>query len=289
MHGPGARTTVVGVIGHPVRHSLSPLLHNTAFDALGLDWVSVAFEVAPGQVAAALDGMRALGVAGLSVTMPHKAEVASLVDECSGVAATLGAVNCVTNRDGTLVGDNTDGAGFLASLGRAVGFDPGGKQCLVIGAGGAARAVVLALAGAGAAAVTVVNRTSARAGGVAALAGDAGRVAEVGPEAEHEAGRADLVVNATPVGMAGTDSARGGWVVPPSWLHRGQVAVDLVYAPRPTPWLAAAADAGAATVDGLGMLVHQAAEQLERWTGSPVPVDLMWRAAIAAADGAGEH
>ncbi len=296
---PGARTTVVGVIGHPVRHSLSPLLHNTVFAALGLDWVSVAFEVAPGEVAAALGGMRALGVAGLSVTMPHKAEVAALVDERSAVAATLGAVNCVTNRDGTLRGDNTDGAGFLASLGRAVGFHPGGKRCLVIGAGGAARAVVLALAGAQAAAVTVVNRTSARAMEVAALAGDAGRVVEVGPQAEKEAGLADLVVNATPVGMAGTgsaaagaagaESAAGGWGVPPSSLHPGQVVVDLIYAPRPTPWLAAAAQAGAATVDGLGMLVHQAAAQLELWTGSPVPVDLMWRAASAAVDEGGER
>ena len=165
---------MVGVIGHPVRHSLSPLLHNTAFAALGLDWVSLAFEVAPGEAAAALGGMRALGVAGLSVTMPHKAEVAALVDECSEVAATLGAVNCVTNRDGTLRGDNTDGAGFLASLERAVGLSPEGRRCLVVGAGGAARAVVLALAGAHAAAVAVVNRTSARAAGVAALAGDAG-------------------------------------------------------------------------------------------------------------------
>ena len=283
---PGARTTVVGVIGHPVRHSLSPLLHNTAFAALGLDWVSLAFEVAPGEVAAALGGMRALGVAGLSVTMPHKAEVAALVGECSEVAATLGAVNCVTNRDGALRGDNTDGAGFLASLERAVGLSPEGRRCLVVGAGGAARAVVLALAGAHAAAVAVVNRTSARAAGVAALAGDAGRVVEVGPEAEHEAGLADLVVNATPVGMSGSGADRpgGGWVLPPSSLHRGQVVVDLIYAPRPTPWLAAAADAGAATVDGLGMLVHQAAAQLELWTGSPVPVDLMWRAATAAAD-----
>ena len=279
----GAQTTVVGVIGHPVRHSLSPLLHNTVFAALGLDWVSLAFDVAPGQAAAALEGMRALGVAGLSVTMPHKAEVAASVDERSEVAAALGAVNCVTNRDGRLRGDNTDVTGFLASLERAVGFHPAGRRCLVIGAGGAARAVVLALAGAGAAGVTVVNRTPERASGVAALAGGAGRVVDVGPEAANEASRADLVVNATPVGMEGTGGAAvaGGWVVPPSSLHGGQVVVDLVYAPRPTPWLAAAADAGAATVDGLGMLVHQAAAQLELWTGSPVPVDLMWRAATA--------
>jgi shikimate dehydrogenase len=289
MAGPGwtdARTTVVGVMGYPVRHSLSPLLHNAAFAALGLNWVSVAFEVAGGRAAAALDGMRALGVAGLSVTMPHKADVAAGVDECSAVATQLRAVNCVLNRDGRLYGDNTDGAGFLASLARAAHFDPAGKQCLIIGAGGAARAVTLALADAGAASVTVVNRTAARAVDVAALAGPVGRVGATGAAAL--AADAALVVNATPVGMEGSGAAGDGWLIAPSLLHAGQVVADLVYAPRPTPWLAAAAEAGATTVDGLGMLVHQAAAQLELWTGLPAPVDVMWQAAVAGA-GAGRR
>jgi shikimate dehydrogenase len=286
MPGPGwtdARTTVVGVMGYPVRHSLSPLLHNAAFAALGLNWVSVAFEVGGGRAAAALDGMRALGVAGLSVTMPHKADVAAVVDECSAVATQLRAVNCVLNRDGRLYGDNTDGAGFLASLARAAHFDPAGKQCLIIGAGGAARAVTLALADAGAASVTVVNRTAARAVDVAALAGPVGRVGETGAGAVALAADAELVVNATPVGMEGSGAAGDGWLIAPSLLHAGQVVADLVYAPRPTPWLAAAAEAGATTVDGLGMLVHQAAAQLELWTGLPAPVDVMWQAAVAVA------
>ena len=277
---PDARTTVVGVIGYPVRHSLSPLLHNTAFAALELNWVSVAFEVVPGRVAAALDGMRALGVAGLSVTMPHKADAAALADERSAVVDTLGVANCVINREGTLQAENTDGAGFLASLLRGAGFEAAGMRCLIIGAGGAARAVTLALAEAGAATVTVVNRTGARAADVAALAGAAGRVGRTGDESEAEA--ADLVVNATPVGMTETDEGDSGWLVPPSWLHRGQVVADLVYAPRPTPWLAAAGQTGAIVVDGLGMLVHQAAAQLELWTGRPAPVDRLWQAAIDA-------
>jgi shikimate dehydrogenase len=274
-----SNTTLVGVVGYPVRHSLSPLLHNTAFTALGLDWTSLAFEVAPGQVAAALAGVRALGLAGISVTMPHKAEVAALVDECSAVATTLGAVNCVVNRDGTLRGENTDGAGFLASLVRGAGFDPAGRRCLILGAGGAARAVALALAGAGCADVAVLNRTTARADAAAALAGPVGRVGSFDDDAD--VAQADLVVNATPVGMAGTGAESGGWLVRPSLLHRDQVVADLVYAPRPTAWLAAAADAGARTVDGLGMLVHQAAAQLELWTGLPAPVDRMWKAASA--------
>ena len=204
---PDAQTTVVGVIGSPVRQSLSPLLHNAAFAALDLNWVSLAFPVAPGQVPAALNGMRALGVAGLSVTMPHKAEVATLMDSCSEVAAQLQAVNCVINQDGTLHGANTDGDGFLASLRRAAGFEPAGKRCLVIGAGGAARAVTHALGRAGAADVAVVNRTPDRAGPVAALAGSAGRAVATVDAAQ--VAQSDLVVNATPIGMAGVAGQDG--------------------------------------------------------------------------------
>ncbi len=293
--GPGwtdARTRIVGVMGYPVRQSLSPLLHNAAFAALELNWISVGFEVGPGNAAAALDGLRALGVAGVSVTMPHKADVAALMDDRSDVAAQLGAVNCVINRDGTLYGANTDGAGFLASLARAADFDPSGKRCLIIGAGGAARAVTLAMASAGAASVTVVNRTVEKAAGAAALAGPVGHVGDLGgpgggaPDDARAAALvrdADLVVNATPVGMESSGAAGASWLLAPSLLHGGQVAADLVYVPRPTPWLTAAADAGATTVDGLGMLVHQAAAQLELWTGVPAPVDVMWQAAIAVA------
>jgi shikimate dehydrogenase len=275
---PDAATTVVGVAGYPVRHSLSPLLHNAAFAELGLNWISVGFEVAPRKLAAALDGMRALEVRGLSVTMPHKADAAALVDECTPVAARLGAANCVSNREGVLRGDNTDGMGFLASIRRAAGFDPTGRRCVVLGAGGAARAVILALADAGAASVTVVNRTAARAVEAAALAGGVGRSAEVGEAADAVAREAELVVNATAVGMDGAGASGAAGLVAPSRLHSGQVVVDLVYVPRPTPWLAAAAEVGATTVDGLGMLVHQAAAQLELWTGRPAPVDVMWRA-----------
>src|SRR5579864_7589882 len=147
---PTGASKVVGVIGDPIAHSLSPRLHNAAFDALGLDWVSVAFPVRAGMTAAALTGMRALEIVGLSVTMPHKEAAFDAVDEATDVARRLGAVNCVTRRDGALVGDSTDGAGFLAALRRAAGFDPRGRRCLVIGAGGAARAVIVALADSGA-------------------------------------------------------------------------------------------------------------------------------------------
>ncbi len=281
---PDAESTVVGVIGSPIVQSLSPLLHNTAFGALGLNWVSVAFEVADGEAGGAMAAMRVLRIAGLSVTMPHKLAVASLVDESSAAAQRLNSVNCVINRSGTLRGENTDGAGFVAALLRAAGFDPLAKRCVVVGAGGAARAVIDALAAAGAAEVAVVNRTVARAHEAAALAGARGRAIEAATEAE--VAPADLVVNATPMGMSGVGPAPGhgdpDWLVDPTWTHSGQVVADLIYAPRPTAWLRATSATGATTVDGLGMLVHQAAEQIALWTGLAAPLDAMWQAATAA-------
>jgi shikimate dehydrogenase len=272
---PSAASSVVGVIGDPVRHSLSPLLHNAAFDALGLDWVSVAFPVAAGEVGAALAGMRALGVVGLSVTMPHKRDAAALVDECTPVAQSLGVVNCITRRGGRLVGDSTDGAGFLESLRRGARFDPAGRRCVVVGAGGAARAVVLALAEAGALEVVVVNRSPGAAEEAAALAGRCGRVGS-----PAQIAGAELVVQATPVGMAGTAGAGdASMAFDPGLLHAGQVVADLVYHPMVTALLAAAESRGATTVGGLGMLVHQAALAIERWTGREAPVDAMWAAA----------
>ena len=287
----GLAVHLVGVIGSPIGHSLSPVLHNAAFAALGLDatWHSRAFEVAPGEAASALAAMRRADISGLSVTMPHKADVTALVDDCSPVARGLGAVNCIVNRSGRLFGTNTDGEGFVASLARGAAFTPAGRRCLVIGAGGAARAVILALAQAGASAVAVLNRTPERAAAAAALAGVSGSVVPVGPVGSAEekgqleaVASADLVVNATPLGMAGAfHGSAADWLVAPQLLHPGQVVADLVYAPRPTRWLAEAAAAGAHPVDGLGMLVHQAAAQLELWTGQQAPVEAMWQAAEA--------
>jgi shikimate dehydrogenase len=281
--GEGVR--LVGVIGSPVAHSLSPLLHTAAFAAMGLRdaWQSYAFEVPPGEADGALEEMRAAAVAGLSVTMPHKGDVAKLVDECSETARRLGAVNCVVARaDGSLFGANTDGEGFVASLARGAGWSPEGRRCVVMGAGGAARAVILALADAGAAEVAVVNRTPERAVGAADLARPVGVALPAGtPELAEAVRAAALVVNATPVGMAGTAAGGAGQepLVDPALLRRGQVAADLVYAPRVTQWLWAARVAGAHTLDGLGMLVHQAAAQLVLWTGREAPVEAMWEAA----------
>ena len=272
-------TRVAGVIGDPVRHSLSPVLHNAAFVALRLDWVYVAFPVAAGGARAALDAMRTLDLAGLSVTMPHKTDVAAACDDLTPDAAALRSVNTVVPMGGgRLLGDSTDGEGFIRSM-REAGHDPGGRRVLILGAGGAARAVALAMGREGSA-VTVAARRPEAASEAAALApgGEAvgwESLALLVPAAE-------VLINATPVGMSSSDLP-----VDPVALHAGQVVADLVYHPRETPLLQAAAAAGAATVDGLGMLVHQAALALEKWTGERAPVGVMRAAAEAALSGSG--
>jgi len=266
---PTGATHLAGVIGWPVRHSRSPDIHNAAYEALGLDWVYLALPVPPGQVPAALAGMRALGIEGLSVTMPHKGAVAAQIDVLTADAAALGAVNSVRRDGDRLIGDNTDGGGFVDSLTEA-GVDPSGRRCVVLGAGGAARAVVRSLATAGAAQVTVVNRDPGRAATAAALAGPVGAVG-----AASDLGTADLLVQATPMGM-GDDTTLAA---DPDLLPAGAVVADLVYHPLVTPLLDAARTRGLTTVDGLGMLVHQAARQLRAWTGRDAPIDVMRAAA----------
>lgn len=273
---------MAAVIGHPVRHSRSPAAHNAAFRATGLDWVYLALDVAPGSVPAAFDGVRALGISGLSVTMPHKEAAVAAVDHLSDDARRLGAVNCVVNDDGTLTGHNTDGAGFLAALRAEVDFSPAAATCVVLGAGGAARAVVLALARAGAEEVAVLNRTASRAELAAALAGTAG----IAPDPDTWTRRitaADLVVNATPIGMGTPDDEN----VPfdPVALRVGQVVADLVYQPSTTALVVAARRQGVTALDGRGMLVHQAALSFELWTGVDAPIEVMTNAVVASLAG----
>jgi shikimate dehydrogenase len=280
---------VAGVIGDPVRHSLSPALHNAAFTALGLDWVYVAFPVAAGQGPAAVEAMRVLELAGLSVTMPHKSDVAGAVDRLAPTASRLGAVNTISwaasSGGGSLEGDSTDGAGFIDALRGDDGYDPAGRACVVFGAGGAARAVTLALAEARAASVCVVARRADAAAACAELAGPVGHARAAAPSTGGTdlAGlveAADLLVNATPVGMLPGDALP--FAVDPTLVHSGQFVADLIYAPATTPLLAVARARGAGTANGLGMLINQAARQVAIWTGRPAPVEAMSAAALAA-------
>ena len=269
-----AFTTVVGVIGDPVRHSLSPVIHNAAFAALGLDWVYVAFPVPRGRGGAAVTAARDLGLAGINVTMPHKEDVAAACDDLTPDAAVLRSVNTVVSRPGRwMLGHSTDGPGFLAAL-TDEGIDVDGRRTLVLGAGGAARAVILALDGAGAEVIVAARRPEAAA--AAADLAASGRAIAL-EEVDALVGRADLVVNATPLGMAGE-----GPPLDPDRLRPGQAVVDLVYDPAETPLLAAARARGARTSNGLGMLVHQAARSFELWTGVEAPLAVMRQAAVAA-------
>jgi shikimate dehydrogenase len=269
-----AVTKVVGVIGDPVAHSLSPVLHNAAFAACGLDWVYVAFPVARGRGGAAVAAARDLGLAGLNVTMPHKAEVAAACDELTADAAALASANTVVIRpDGTALGATTDGEGFLAAL-AGDGIDVAGRSVLVLGAGGAARAVVLALGRAGATVAVAARRLEAA---ETAAAPVAGAKALVLADAAGQADAYEVVVNATPLGMGGEPPP-----FDPERLGPRHTVVDLVYHPAETPLLAAARAHGVRTQNGLPMLVHQAALSFRLWTGVEAPVEVMRAAAEAA-------
>ncbi len=264
------RTTLAAVIGSPVRHSLSPVIHNAGFAALGLDWVFAAFEIERGGGGAAVAAMRALGLGGMSVTMPLKSDVIAGLDRLDPTAARLDAVNCIAWDGDELVGYNTDGAGFVDGLADDLGVTPSGRTFGVVGAGGAARAVISALGDAGAASVLVVNRSDERAQIAASMAGPVGRVA-----VPSELAAVDVIVQATPVGMG------DGRLPFDLHLLTGQVVVDLVYEPSETPLLSAARELGLATANGVSMLVHQAAHAFRRWTGEDPPVEQMRRAILS--------
>ena len=247
---------------------------NAAFAALGVDWVFTAMEVAEGRAPEAVAAARVLGLGGLLVTMPHKQEVMSELDRLTPAASALGAVNSIAWEGDQLVGDNTDGPGLVRSLAADDGLYVQDLRCAVLGAGGAARSVIWALADAGAAEVVVLNRTRSRAETAADLAGDRGRVGE-----ESDLAGVDLIVNATSVGMGASPGAAGPIPLEPALIDPRHVVVDLVYQPVLTPLLAAAADRGARAIDGIGMLVHQAGLSVTRFTGEAPPLQAMMGAA----------
>lgn len=273
-------TRAAGVIGTPIRHSLSPAIFNAAFEASGIDWAYLAFEVPAGAAGLAMGGVRALGLEGVSVTMPHKSQVIDALDELSEAAEALGAVNCVVRRGSQLIGHNTDGSGLVDALRIDEGLEIAGTRFAVVGAGGAARAVIRALGQAGAAAVVVVNRSLERAEGAVPLAGGVGSVGSMASVADS-----DVIINATPLGMGvvvSTDGVPEPLPVEPQVLREGQVVVDLVYHPIATPLIEAARARGIRTVSGLGMLIHQAAHAFRIWTNEEPPLEAMSAAALAA-------
>ncbi|WP_117592166.1 shikimate dehydrogenase [Haloprofundus halophilus] len=263
---------VFGLVGNPVGHSLSPPMHEAAYDALGMDARYVTFEPSPERFEAALDGADALGVAGLNVTIPFKRDALELVD-ADPLAERIGAVNTIDFAGDTPRGYNTDAAGVSRSFARHdVSLD--GTDAVVVGAGGAGRAAAFALADDGAS-VHVANRTASRATALAdELNGDEAtdRVATGGGLDSLDAAvpEADVLVNATSVGMESDETP-----VPSGLLHDGLAVLDAVYAPPDTRLLREAREAGATTIDGAWMLLYQGVVAFERWTGRDAPVDEM--------------
>ena len=258
-----SRTGLLGLIGDPVEHSLSPALHSFLLERAGLNYCYLAFRVRRGDLAGAIEGVRALGIRGLNVTIPHKEAVVPLLDGLSPEAEAIGAVNVIVNEGGRLTGANTDCQGFLRPL-EERGISLAGKRAVILGAGGAAAAVAYALLSAGAE-VALVNRTPERARSLAR------RLSRFGTVSAWSLGdlpallrEAELLVNATPVGMW---PGVGETPLSPDLLHRDLLVYDLVYRPRKTLLLGAAEARGARTIGGLEMLVWQAIKALEIWTG----------------------
>ena len=271
-------TRILGVIGDPIGHTSSPAMHNAAIAALGLDYAYVAFHVRPDELGQAIEGMRALQIAGLNVTVPHKQGVMAHLDEVSAEAVAIGAVNTVVNCQGRLVGYNTDAFGILESLKRDGGVERLPAQVALLGAGGAARAILYALLQCEEVErILLLNRTCSKAESLAEDLDQSGRVVVEGMNASSVA-EVDLLINSTSVGMYPQEEASP--LADASVLHADMLVADIVYKPLKTRLMMQAEAVGARAINGLGMLVWQGARSFELWTGSAPPVDAMMAAAL---------
>ena len=281
-------TLQAGIFGYPIGHSVSPAMHRAAFARAGIDAAYAAWETPPAALADAVSNLRGDEYLGANVTVPHKRAVMSHLDEIDAAAREIGAVNTIVNRNGRLFGTNTDACGFLESLRVESGFDPRGADAALIGAGGAARAAAYALADAGVRTLIIANRTQERAAALASEIAErdvpARGIGLDDPDFAHACDGAALIVNSSSVGMLG-GPAEGASPVPSGAIRRGCVVYDMVYNPMETPLLAQAAAAGAQTVGGLPMLVHQGAAAWTLWTGQDAPISAMFEAAKAALGG----
>ncbi len=260
---------IYGIIGWPVSHSLSPAMHNTAFSALGIKAVYGLLPVRPERLEAAIEGLRALGIKGVSVTVPHKERVIKYLDEVDEIAQEIGAVNTIINKEGLLCGTNTDWLGAKRALEEVTNLCE--KEVVVVGAGGSARAIVYALVKSKAK-VIIYNRTFSKAKALAEEFGAQARALE-----ELNRAKGDILVQTTSVGL-GEDQT----LVPEEILSRFEAVMDIVYVPLETKLLRQAKEAGCKVIHGLKMLVYQGMEQFRLWTGQEPPMNLMEEAALKA-------
>ncbi|MBI4310447.1 MAG: shikimate dehydrogenase [Chloroflexi bacterium] len=279
-------TKLLGIIGYPLGHSLSPVFQQAALDHAGIDARYEAWPTPPDQVPQRVRSLREPDVLGANVTVPHKEAVLSHLDRLADMARRIGAVNTIVNRNGALEGHNTDVAGFMRALREDAGFDPRGKRVLLLGAGGAAKAAAFGLADAGVAWLAIANRTVERARELVASLpeGASSRALPLDHGALATDGPWDLIVNTTTLGMAGS-AAAGETPLEASLIPGGALVYDIVYNPEATPLLAAARKAGARTLGGLPMLIYQGAEAFRLWTGVEAPVGVMFEAARKALRG----
>lgn len=272
-------TRIVGVIGDPVEHSRSPQMHNTAFQEMGLDYVYVPFRVKAEQLRSAVNGFKALNVAGINVTLPHKKAVLPLMDHISEEAELIGAVNTMVFKDGVVEGHNTDARGFIASLYEKDIDSVKNMKVVVLGAGGGARAIVTGLALENVDRITIANRTPENAFRLADDMGKKTSVPIIGislndKELPDRISECDLLVSTITAGMDPNIKL----TIDPNWLQKDCVVCDIVYTPPETNLLKAAMDRGLKTVGGMGMLVHQGAISFQLWTGVPPPLETMRKA-----------
>lgn len=269
-------TKVIGIFGYPVRHSLSPLMQNAAIEALGLNYIYVPFEVRPEQLESAVNGIRSLGISGVNITIPHKEKVFPSLDEVTEEASLIGSVNTIENKNGRLIGHNTDSSGYIRSLREDAGFEPKGKNILVIGAGGAARGIIAGLSMNDASGIFIANRTLEK--GKILAEEFKNKFKNINFSAlplsslkdPKILSQVDLVVNATSMWLEEA-SPDVEFSLTPSYT----LVSDIVYKPAVTPFLKKAQDAGLKTLGGLGMLIYQGAISLEIWTSQKAHVEVM--------------
>ncbi len=278
--GVSGKTKVCGVIGNPIEHTLSPIIHNAAFQALKIDYVFLAFKVEAAKLADAIDGMRALGIHGLNVTMPHKNLVVKYMDELDPTARTIASVNTILNKDGRLFGFNTDGVGVLNAL-EQNDVAIKGKKIMLLGAGGAAKAIAYTLSQE-ADELVILNRTPEPAIELASLLRQKFNkkisAFPLTPKAvKDNLAEADVIINATSTGM---EPNTGQSPIATEWLRPDLAVMDIVYNPLETKLAKDAKEAGAKVVSGVEMLIYQGAASFEIWTACSAPVEVMRKAAL---------
>ena len=277
-------TQRLGIIGYPIGHSISPIFQQAGLDHLGIDATYEKWEVTPEGVGDFVAGLRAPGTLGINITVPHKQAVIPFLDEVDEWATAAGAVNTIVNHDGHLTGHNTDGPGFLRALLVETGYDPSRTRALILGAGGAARGILLALVRGGGGSLVIANRTLERAETLAQLSSDNGVGSEAislsGDALTEAAASANLIVNCTTMGMSHGPDEHGS-PISAAQIPATAIVNDVVYTPLLTPILKEAAAAGATALGGLHMLVYQGVLSFQMWTGVDAPVDVMLAAATA--------